>query len=154
MSSEFRLDRYLERIRFAGTIAPDLPTLKSLHAAHVEVIPFEALDPLLGARSDSTLRLSRESSSTAAAAATVMSKTHCSKRRSGRLASRLWRSARVSDGYTRPKARWDQTHMLLLVDLPQGRFIADVGFGVCVMDAPLEFKELCGKLGDGVRKAA
>jgi N-hydroxyarylamine O-acetyltransferase len=48
MSSEFRLDRYLERIRVAGTVAPDLPTLKSLHAAHVEVIPFEALDPLLG----------------------------------------------------------------------------------------------------------
>jgi N-hydroxyarylamine O-acetyltransferase len=30
--------------------------------------------------------------------------------------------------------------MLLLVDLPDGRFIADVGFGVCVMDAPLELK--------------
>jgi N-hydroxyarylamine O-acetyltransferase len=30
--------------------------------------------------------------------------------------------------------------MLLLVDLPEGRFIADVGFGVCLMDAPLELK--------------
>ncbi len=30
--------------------------------------------------------------------------------------------------------------MLLKVDLPEGPFIADVGFGACVMDAPLEFK--------------
>ena len=33
-----------------------------------------------------------------------------------------------------------RTHMLLKVDLPMGPFIADVGFGVCVVDAPLEFK--------------
>jgi N-acetyltransferase len=33
-----------------------------------------------------------------------------------------------------------KTHMLLKVDLPDGPRLADVGFGVCVMDTPLTFQ--------------
>jgi N-hydroxyarylamine O-acetyltransferase len=31
-------------------------------------------------------------------------------------------------------------HMMLAVDLPEGRYLADVGFGACVLDSPLQFK--------------
>jgi N-hydroxyarylamine O-acetyltransferase len=47
MSSEFRLDNYLARIGFRGAIEPNLATLAAIHAAHVDVIPFEGFDPLL-----------------------------------------------------------------------------------------------------------
>jgi N-hydroxyarylamine O-acetyltransferase len=33
-----------------------------------------------------------------------------------------------------------RTHMLLQVDLPQGPYLADVGFGACVLDAPLRLQ--------------
>src|SRR3984957_8607424 len=31
-------------------------------------------------------------------------------------------------------------HMMLKVDLPDGPYLADVGFGACVLDSPLQFK--------------
>lgn len=31
-------------------------------------------------------------------------------------------------------------HMLLMVDLPDGQYLADVGFGACLLDSPLRFK--------------
>ena len=31
-------------------------------------------------------------------------------------------------------------HMMLTVDLPDGPYLADVGFGACVLDSPLQFK--------------
>jgi len=47
MSNEFRLDNYLARIDFHGKIEPNLATLSAIHAAHVDAIPFEGIDPLL-----------------------------------------------------------------------------------------------------------
>ena len=38
MSSAFRLDRYIARIGFNGPIGPDLATLSTIHAAHVDAI--------------------------------------------------------------------------------------------------------------------
>jgi N-hydroxyarylamine O-acetyltransferase len=38
------LPAYLHRIRFAGSVRPDLATLKAIHRAHQYAIPFENLD--------------------------------------------------------------------------------------------------------------
>lgn len=46
------LDRYFARIGFPGTPAADLETLRALHRLHIEAIPFENLDVLLGRRID------------------------------------------------------------------------------------------------------
>ena len=43
-----QLAEYLERIGHGWNVRPDLETLRSLHRAHVEAIPFEALDIQLG----------------------------------------------------------------------------------------------------------
>lgn len=43
------IDAYFERIGFAGSIAPTLETLSQLHALHLAAIPYENLDPLMGA---------------------------------------------------------------------------------------------------------
>ena len=42
------LTAYLARIGYAGTPTADLPTLKAIHSAHVQMIPFENLDIQLG----------------------------------------------------------------------------------------------------------
>ncbi|MBF8175670.1 arylamine N-acetyltransferase [Streptomyces olivaceus] len=42
------LDAYLERVGHRGDVAADLPTLRGLHAAHVDAIAFDNLDALLG----------------------------------------------------------------------------------------------------------
>src|ERR1700676_2450111 len=47
MLNEFRLTDYLARIGFRGKVQPDLATLVAIHAAHVDAIPFEGIDPLL-----------------------------------------------------------------------------------------------------------
>ena len=41
------LSAYLDRIRFDGSVRPDLATLRAIHRAHQYAIPFENLDVLL-----------------------------------------------------------------------------------------------------------
>jgi len=43
-----KIDIYLERIDHVGSVACDLPTLRSIVMAHATTIPFEGLDPLAG----------------------------------------------------------------------------------------------------------
>lgn len=47
MTDVLDLDRYFERIGFTGKPMPDLATLSAIHAAHVNAIPFEGINPLL-----------------------------------------------------------------------------------------------------------
>ncbi|MFE5812736.1 arylamine N-acetyltransferase [Streptomyces sp. NPDC056479] len=42
------LDAYLSRVGYPADVAPDLATLRGLHAAHVETIAFENIDAVLG----------------------------------------------------------------------------------------------------------
>ena len=48
MPNEFRLENYLARIGYQGPIGVDLGMLAAIHTAHVNAIPFEGFDPLLG----------------------------------------------------------------------------------------------------------
>ena len=42
------LDAYFERIGYGGPVAPTLAVLQAIAAHHIEAIPFENLDVLLG----------------------------------------------------------------------------------------------------------
>jgi len=141
MSHEFRLERYLARVGFHGTIGPDLATLAALHAAHVDAIPFESLDPLL--RRPVNLDL-----------AAVQEKL-VDARRGGYCFEQnaLFRAALEAIGFKvtglGARVRWmsppdsalgPKTHMTLRVDLPDAAYLADVGFGACVLDSPLLLK--------------
>jgi N-hydroxyarylamine O-acetyltransferase len=140
MSDNFDLDRYLDRIGFTAHPAPDLATLSALHTAHVAAVPFEGLDPLLGR----PVRLDLGS---------LQSKI-IDGRRGGYCFEQnaLFRAALEAIGFgvtgLAGRVRWmsppdsplgPRTHMLLKVDLPEGPYIADVGFGACVIDLPLRF---------------
>ncbi|MGV7219248.1 arylamine N-acetyltransferase family protein [Bradyrhizobium sp. UFLA05-112] len=141
MSHEFHLDNYLARIGHPGAVKPDLATLRALHRAHVNAIPFEGLNPLL--RWPVLLDLP-----------TVQAKL-VDSRRGGYCFEQnaLFKAALEHIGFSVTglcaRVRWmaapdsplgPKVHMLLKVDLPEGPYIADVGFGVCVMDSPLQFQ--------------
>jgi len=141
MRSEFQLGKYLGRIGFHGAVSADLAALTTLHAAHVDAIPFEGLDPLL--RRPVKLDL-----------ASVQAKlVGC--RRGGYCFEQnvLLKAALEATGFKvtglAGRVRWNsppesplgpRTHMLLKVDLPGGPYLADAGFGGCVLDAPLRFE--------------
>ncbi len=141
MSNEFRLDDYLARIGFRGSVEPDLASLARLHAAHVDAIPFEGIDPLLGRPVNLDL-------------ASVQAKL-VDSRRGGYCFEQntLFKAALDALGFKvtglSGRVRWmsppdsppgPREHMMLAVDLPEGRYLADVGFGACVLNSPLQFK--------------
>lgn len=138
MADSFRLAEYLERLDIRGPVNPDLRTLKALHAAHVDAIPFENLDPFLGrpvslelaALQEKLVRRRRggycfEQNALFKAALDVLG-----FKVTGLAARVRWRSSPESPLGPR-------SHMLLKVDLADRAYLADVGFGSCLLDQPL-----------------
>src|SRR5579863_10180107 len=141
MSDAFGLENYLARIGYRGPAAADLETLKALQAAHLEAIPFEAIDPLL--RRPVKLDLP----SLQAKLVDSPRGGYCFEQ------NLLFRAALQAIGFQvtglAGRVRWmsppdsplgPKTHMLLKVDLADGAYLADVGFGACLLDAPLQLK--------------
>ncbi|MGE5126659.1 MAG: arylamine N-acetyltransferase family protein [Betaproteobacteria bacterium] len=139
----FDLGAYLARIGLADEAATRLPgagaatlaTLTALHEAHVAAIPFENLDILLGR----PIRL--DLASLQAKLVGAGRGGYCFEHNTlfqAALESLGFRvtplSARVRVGASGVRAR---THMLLRVDLRQGPFLADVGFGAGGLVQPL-----------------
>lgn len=140
------LAAYFARIGFAAAARPaaTLDTLRALHLLHPQAIPFENLDVLLGR----PVRLDL---------ASIQRKLVTQKRggycyehnlllrsvlralgfRVRSFAGRvLWERDANHDASDLPA----RTHMLLLVDLDEGTYLADVGFGGMVLSAPLVFE--------------
>jgi N-hydroxyarylamine O-acetyltransferase len=138
---EFRLDAYLARIGFRGTIEPNFATLAALHTLHVNAIPFESLDPLLGRPVNLDLASLQRKLVDSRRGGYCFEQNILFKaalevigfKVTGLTARVLWMSPPGSP--LGPK-----THMLLKVDLSDGPFLADVGFGVCVVDTPLKLQ--------------
>jgi N-hydroxyarylamine O-acetyltransferase len=131
------IDAYFQRIGYAGERTPTLQTLRALHARHTEAIPFENLNPLL----KWPVRLDPAS----------LEEKLVRSRRGGYcfeqnlLLSHVLTALGFSVMGLGARVIWNQpegaitarTHMLLQVDLDEGHFIADVGFGGQVLTGPL-----------------
>jgi N-hydroxyarylamine O-acetyltransferase len=136
VNEDIDLEAYFERIGYAGPRTPTLDTLRALHALHPAAIAFENLDPLLGRR----VRVDMGS---------VQRKLIAEGRggycfeQNGLFAQVLRElgfsvtglAARVVFGY--PPELIRRSHMLLKIDLPEGPYIADVGFGGRALSAPM-----------------
>lgn len=136
--SEADLQAYFDRIGFSGEARPDRETLAALVAAHTATIPFENLNPLLGlpvpldpdALVDKLVRRRRggycyEQNGLFSHVLETIGFNLIP------LAARvLWRQA--EDALT------PRTHKLLLVHLPEGEVLADVGFGGAVSTGVLD----------------
>jgi N-hydroxyarylamine O-acetyltransferase len=133
------LDAYLRRIGYDGPRAPTLQVLAALHALHPAAIAFENLDPLLGRPVSLDID--------------ALQSKLVGQRRGGYCFEQnaLFRAALEALGFqvTPLIARvvWmappdrplgGRNHMLLRVDLAEGPYIADVGFGGQIASAPLQ----------------
>ena len=141
MSDAFGLGNYLARIGYRGPAAVDLETLKALQAAHLEAIPFEGIDPLLGR----SVKL--DLASVQAKLVDGSRGGYCYEH------NLLFRAALDAIGFQvtglAGRPRWiaaagsplgPKTHMMLKVDLAGDAYLVDVGFGACLLDAPLQLK--------------
>ncbi len=137
MTETIDLDAYFRRIGYAGPRTPTLDTLRDIHFRHPQTIPFENLDPLL----KRPVRLDLPS----------LEKKLVASGRGGycfeqnALLAEVLRllgfkvtplAARVLWGAPEDAVR-PRTHMLLRVDLEDGPYIADVGFGGATATGPL-----------------
>jgi N-hydroxyarylamine O-acetyltransferase len=141
MADDFDLDAYFARIGYGGPARPDLATLSALHAAQVNAIPFESLDPLTGR----AVTLDLES----------LQAKLVGGRRGGYCfeLNHLFRGALEAIGFevtglggrvvwmSPPGAPLGaRLHMLLKVDVAGAPYLADVGFGAHLQDAPLRLE--------------
>ena len=138
MSEPFALGAYLKRVGYAGPQVPTLATLRAIHALQPAAIPFEGLDPFLQRPVPLDL-------------ASLQAKL-VHQRRGGYCfeLNILMGAALQSLGFSVTKlagrVRWmappdrphsPRTHTLLRVDLDEGAFLADVGFGGHLVAGPI-----------------
>jgi N-hydroxyarylamine O-acetyltransferase len=136
----FDVDAWMRRIGYDGPREPALLTLRAIIAAHTATIPFENIDVLLGR----TPKLDLESLQRKMIAGRRGG--YCFEQNSllhGGLSALGFRItgliARVIRGMP-ADAGGSATHMMLRVDLPEGPFLADVGFGNQTPTAPLAMR--------------
>jgi len=122
------LQAYLDRIGFTDPVRPDAATLRALHRAHMQAIPYDSLDVQFG----------RPVSLDPAAAyekIVVRGRGGWCYEMNGLFGAMLqkvgFKVTRMAGAAMREQ-RGDfmiGSHLVLLVELPQGPWIADVGFG-------------------------
>jgi N-hydroxyarylamine O-acetyltransferase len=135
--SDRDLDRYFRRIGYSGSAAATRDTLAQLQALHTAAIPFENLDPLM--RRPVALDLP------------ALTRKFLDEERGGYCFEQntLFQAALRTLGFSvsglAAVPQWNRpagvtiprTHMVLRVDIPEGPFIADVGFGGLTLTSPL-----------------
>ena len=133
---EFDLSAYLARIGYGGAVEPSLAVLRAIVAAHSATIPFECIDVLLGRG----IRLDLASLQRKL----VMGGRggYCFELNALLLAalraigfSAVGLLARVVRGMPGDAAT-SATHMIVRVNLREGTYLADVGFGNLTPTAP------------------
>lgn len=134
------LDAYFARIGYGGPREPTLEVLRALHLKHPEAIAFENLDPVMGR----PVRLDVPSLE----AKLVHSGRggYCFEQNGlflrvlqmlGFEARGL--TARVLRGRSPEEAT--RSHMLMKVELAEGTYISDIGFGSLTLTAPLNLQQ-------------
>jgi N-hydroxyarylamine O-acetyltransferase len=138
MHQDFDLEAYLARIGYGGPRTPTLSTLQSIHALQPAAIPFEGLDPFLRR----PVRLDIES----------LQAKLLGERRGGYcfelngLFSAALRALGFAVTNLSGRVRWmasperpmgGRTHTLMRVDLDEGIYLADVGFGGHLLAGPV-----------------
>lgn len=133
----FDLDAYLRRIGYTGPCAPTLATVRALQLHHPRAIPFENLDTLLGRPVRLELaELQRKLVASGRGGYCFEQNTLFAHALAALGLKATALAARVV--WERPadelRAR---THMVLLVEVPEGRYLCDVGFGGLTPTGPL-----------------
>ena len=132
------LDAYLARIGYSGPREPTLAVLRALHALHPAAIPFENLDPLMGRPPALALDTLQAKLVTGGRGGYCYEQNGLFKAALEALGFQVTGfAARVRWGAAEGAPLRPRTHMTLRVDLPEGPYLADVGFGGLVLTGPL-----------------
>jgi N-hydroxyarylamine O-acetyltransferase len=138
MTQPMDLDAYFKRIGYDGPREASLDVLRALHTAHTTTIPFENLTPLMGARVELDLD--------------ALQAKLVGQRRGGYCFEQnaLFNAALDALGFQvtalAARVRWmappdaplgARSHMLLKVDMVDGPWLADVGFGGHILAEPI-----------------
>jgi N-hydroxyarylamine O-acetyltransferase len=134
------LDAYLDRIGYVGAHGPTLDMLKALHRLHPAAIPFENLDPFLARPVDLDIDALETKLVRSGRGGYCFEHNILFMRVLAKLGfSVMGLGARVLWG--RPEnSVTPRSHMLILVELDGGRWLADVGFGGLTQTAPLRLE--------------
>jgi N-hydroxyarylamine O-acetyltransferase len=134
------VDGWLRRIGHSGPCEPALPTLRALIAAHTATIPFENIDVLLGRPPKLDLGSLQQKLVANGRGGYCFEQNSLLLAGLGCLGFRVTGLlARVIRGMD-ADASGHATHMVVRVDLPEGPFLADVGFGNQTPTAPLAMR--------------
>jgi N-hydroxyarylamine O-acetyltransferase len=131
------LQSYFARIGYSGPASATLDTLTALHALHPAAIAFENLDTLMGRP------VSLQPGAVAAKLLAAGRGGYCYEHNTLFLA--VLRALGMPARSVAARVRWGlpagrttpRIHMLLCVRLPEGDYLADVGFGRLTLNAPL-----------------
>lgn len=138
MGEAFDLDAYLRRIGYGGPVRADLESLRCLHRAHVEAIPFENLDIQMGGA------IALDAASLQLALVERRRGGYCFQQNA------LFQLALTAVGFTprgcearvrqgAPGLVRPRTHMVLVVPVENREWLADVGFGGDGLAEPVAF---------------
>lgn len=134
------LDAYFARIGYKGSRAPTFETLQALHFAHAISVPFENLDVLAGKVPSLDLA--------------AIQQKHVGAQRGGYCfeLNMLFTSALKALGFhvtdligrvlwkASPGTVPARSHRIARIELPEGVFLADIGFGGLTMTGPLRLE--------------
>ena len=136
-----RLDLYLKRIGFTGSPAPDLATLAALQERHLQAVPFENLNPLLG------LRVGLEEDTLTGKLLRDGRGGYCFEH--NLLFLDMLREIGFTARGVTGRVYWNQpegaqparSHMLLIVTIDGEEYLSDVGFGGMTPTTPLKLND-------------
>ncbi len=134
---DFDRDGWLRRIGYRGSLSPSLETLRHLVAAHSSAIAYESIDVLLDRPPTLDLKSLQEKMIARGRGGYCFEQNMLFRgglRSLGYQVTSL--QARVVRGLAVDAPR-PMLHRVLLVHLPEGPFLADVGFGNLAPTAPL-----------------
>lgn len=131
------LNAYFQRIGYSGDRCATLKTLQAIHLCHTQAIAFENLNPLLKQSVSLNLKSLEKKLIYAGRGGYCFEQNLLLRSvllalgfKVKNLAARvLWN---LPEGTITPRS-----HMLLLVDIDEQKYIADVGFGGITLTAPL-----------------
>jgi N-hydroxyarylamine O-acetyltransferase len=139
-SEQIDLAAYFRRIGYEGAASPDLSTLQAIVAHHVQTIPFEGLDPFLHRPVLLDLPSLEAKLVRAGRGGYCFEQNRLLSQALRQLGYRVRNLASRVVWHDRDDAPAARSHMLLHVDLEEGPYIADVGFGVMAPTSPLRLE--------------
>lgn len=138
---DLKLEKYLKRIHYSGNLGANMEVLKRIHQLHPQYIPFENIDPYTGKVPSLEIeqifqKLVMESRGGYCYEQNLLLSEvlkYLGFKVELQLGRVLWRKDENSSAA--------KTHLLLIVELDDQKYLVDCGFGTATLTGPLLLNE-------------